>query len=176
MLWELFVFIILTALFFAVIVHKTNQSRCCPMGGKCYDGNGKYQYKGRGYKGESIDVLLSRIDWLAKNSSNEPLYSTSYIIAFPILLAVIVILYAFSNYVISVWEMIIILFAAFIICFSILNLFTFHTNRYPQYYIRKNIDYISKKLGISHKIHCPPNPSSKSKIPFRTKVQDVLTK
>ena len=62
MLWQLFIFIILTALFFLVIVYKTNQSRCCPMESKCFDGNGKYQYKGRGHKDESLDVLLSRID------------------------------------------------------------------------------------------------------------------
>ena len=174
MLWSLFIFIIFTAIFFFVIVYKTNQSRCCPMGGRCYDGNGKYQYKGRGYKKESIETLLSRIDWLAKNSVNDALYTTSYIIAFAITLAVFFILYAFSSYIASVWEIVIILFAAFVICFSVMNLFTFHTDRYRNYYIRKNIDYISRRLRT--KVKEPPNPSHKSHMPFRTKVHDVLVR
>lgn len=96
MLWSLFIFIIFTAIFFFMIFYNTNQSRTCPMGGESFDGNGKFQYKGRGYKKEHLEVLLSRIDWLAKNSINNSLYSTSYIIAFPITLAVLVINYAFT--------------------------------------------------------------------------------
>lgn len=172
MLWSLFIFIIFTAIFFFVIVYKTNQSRCSPMGGNCYDGNGKYQYKGRGYKDENVDVLLSRIDWLAKKSVNDALYTTSYIISFAITLSVFFILYAFSSYVLSPWEIVIVLFSAFIISFSVMNLFDFHTNRYRNYYTRKNIEYISKLLRIDVKE--PPNPSHKSHLPFRTKIHDVL--
>ena len=174
MLWSIFILIIFAAIFFLVIIFKTNQSRCCPMESKCYDGNGRFQYKGRGYKEESVEVLLSRIDWLAKNSVNDALYTTAYIIAFAITLAVFVIIYAFTFKVLSVWAIIIILFSAFIITFSILNLFDFHTNRFRSYYIRKNIDYISRCLKID--IDEPPNPSHKSKMPFRTKVHDVLTR
>lgn len=144
------------------------------MGGRCYDGNGKYQYKGRGYKKESVETLLNRIDWLAKNSVNDALYTTSYIIAFATTLAVFFIIYAFSGYILTVWEIVIILFAAFVVSFSIMNLFTFHTDRYRNYYIRKNIDYISKKLRT--RIKEPPNPSHKSHMPFRTKVQDILVR
>ena len=174
MLWSIFIFIVFTALFFLVIVYKTNNSRCNPIDKKCYDGNGKYQYKGRGHKDENIDILLSRIDWLAKNSVNDDLYTTSYIIAFAITLAVFVIAYAFNNHICSVWEIVIILFSAFIICFSIMNLFDFHTNRYRNYYIRKNIEYISHRNN--NRIREPPNPTHKSQLPFRTKVRDVLTK
>ena len=155
-------------------MYKENASRCSPLGGKCFDGNGKYQYKGRGYRKESIEVLLSRIDWLAKNSCNDPIYTTSYIIAFLITLAVFVVVYAFTRHVLSVWEIIIILFSAFIICFSVMNLFDFHSQKYRSYYIRKNIDYITRHLKVC--LNEAPNPSSKSKMPFRTKVHDVLTK
>lgn len=173
-LYSILVFGILTFLFFLVILYKTNLSRSSNPKEKSYDGNGKYQYKGRGYKDESIDILLSRIDWLAKNSVNNMLYSTSYIISYSFTLAMIIILYAFSSYICSPWEIILIIFAAFIISFSILNLFQFHTDSYPNYYIRKNIDYISRYLQC--KIVDPPSPSFKAKIPFRTKVYDVLTK
>lgn len=173
-IWSIFIFIIFTAIFFIVVIYNSNVSRCSPLGGKCFDGNGKYQYKGRGYRKESIDILLSRIDWLAKNSCNDALYTTSYIMAFLITIATFVIIYAFTCHVLSVWEIIIILFSAFIICFSVLNLFNFHTNRYSSYYIRKNIDYITRHLNVS--LNDAPDPSHKSKIPFRTKVHDVLTK
>jgi hypothetical protein len=174
MLWSIFIFIIFAAIFFIVIMYKSSQSTCSPLGGKCFDGNGKFQYKGRGYRKESVDILLSRIDWLAKNSCNDALYTTAYIIAFIITLSVFVIIYAFTCHILSVWEVIIILFTAFIVCFSVLNLFSFHSTRYRAYYIRKNIDYISRHLNIPLKE--APNPSEKSKVPFRTKVHDVLTK
>ena len=174
MIYQLFIFIILTAIFFFVIGWKTSQSRCSPFDGKCYDGNGKHQYKGRGHKDESLKVLLSRIDWLAKESGNHSLYLTSYIKAFAITLAVVFIIYAISSYIVSVWEIVIILFAAFIICFSITNLFDFHTDRYVNYYIRQNIEYIKKKYKL--KIKEAPNPSKKSSLPFRTKIQDILSK
>ena len=173
-LYSIIIFLILTFLFFLVIAHKTNLSRCSNPKEKCYDGNGIYQYKGRGDKEESIDILLSRIDWLAKNSTNNMLYSTSYIISYAFTLAIIIILYAFSLYICSPWEIIVIIFAAFIISFSILNLFQFHTDSYPNYYIRKNIDYISRQMRCE--ITDPPLPSFKSKVPFRTKVYDVLIK
>ena len=174
MLLSIFIFLLFTVIFFIVINYKTEVSKCSGLGDKCYDGNGRYQYKGRGYKKESVEVLLSRIDWLAKNSTNTTLYSTAYIIAFPITLAVIVILFAFTSYIISPWEIVLILFSSFIISFSILNLFYFHTDRYPNYYIRKNIDYIRRQLSLEKTE--PPKPSPYSKTPFRTKIQDVLTK
>ena len=174
MLSSFLIFILFTAIFFFVISYKTNESKCNPTGDICCDGNGKHQYKGRGYRDEPIDVLMSRIDWLIKNSINNGLYTTSYIIAFSITLAVFLIVYAFTSLIIPVWAIIIVLFASFIICFSVMNLFDFHTNRYSDYYIRNNLNYIAKRLNI--KMKEAPNPYFKSKIPFRTKIQDVLSK
>lgn len=157
-----------------VIVYKTNQTRCNSNDSKCFDGNGKYQYKGRGHKSESVETLLSRIDWLAKNSVNDALYTTSYLIAFCITLVTFFIIYATCFIILPALSIILILFASFIVCFSIMNLFDFHTHRFRNYYIRKNVDYIYKKIG-KHR-HSAPNPSTKSHMPFRTKVQDVLTR
>jgi prepilin signal peptidase PulO-like enzyme (type II secretory pathway) len=138
-----------------------------------FDGNSSYQYKGKGHFTESYDVLLSRIDWLAKNAENKSLYTTSYIIAYVIMLAVIIILYACSSYVINIWEMVLVLVASFIAVFSILNLFSFHTEKYTNYYIRKNLEYISNQLHIS--LFEPPVPI-KIELPHRTFVQDVISK
>ena len=168
----LLVFILFTLIFVFAMVEQANIDRCPYEGGKCFDGNGQYQYKGRGCANDPVGILLSRIDWLAEKSNHKPLYSIGYIISYAILLAIIIIAYAFHCYFLSAWEMIIYIFAAFIIAFSILNLFNFHTDRYPIYYTRENVKYIADKLNI----YLPetPNPCPKSSIPHRTKVRDVL--
>jgi hypothetical protein len=166
------VFILLTAIFVFVIIYKGNKSRTNRYSNENFDGNGEFHYRGRGCKRENVETLLRRIDWLAKNSINDSLYTTSYLIAFIITLGFFFIVYAFYNLILSPWIIITSLFVSFVVCFSVMNLFDFHTNRYRNYYIRKNLDYIYKKLKINRKD--PPLPSSKSKMPFRTKVQDVL--
>ena len=173
MISSISVLILFTIIFFYVIGINIQTTRTNESNNKNEDGNGKYQYKGRGDQNENIDVLLSRIDWLAKNSVNTSLYTISYITSYGIMLAVIFILYAHSKYFLSPWEIILTLFSSFIVCFSILNLFQFHTDRFPNYYIRKNIDYISKNFNIP--IFDPPNPIEKE-VHKRTEVQDVLTR
>lgn len=171
-MWDsLLVLIIFTIIFFYVININVKTTRCNKDSDECYDGNGCTQYKGRGEENETVDILLSRIDWLAKNSTNTSFYAVAYLIAYSIVLSVIFILYAYSKYIISPWEMILVLFASYIITFSILNLFQFHSEKYPHYYIRKNINYISKRFNIP--IREPPKPI-KNKLPHRTEVQDVL--
>ena len=171
-MWELLIlFIGLTFLFFLMININKNKSRCNSSNHENFDGNGEYQYKGRGDRQEDIDVLLSRIDWLAKNSIHKSLYTTSYIIAYILLIAVVFILYACSSYILSVWEMILIILSAFVICFSVLNLFNFHTERYNDYYIRNNIALLSEKLNLT--LMEPPPPISTEKL-NRTIVQDTL--
>ena len=173
-MWDSFlIFILFTIIFFYVISVNAQNSRTNESNNENLDGNGYNQYKGRGKKYETIDVLLSRIDWLAKKSENNSPYTTSYIISYAILLAIIFVLYAYSTYILSPWEIILILFSSFIIVFSVLNLFQFHTDKYPNYYIRKNIDYISRNYNIP--IYEPPNPIESKKL-NRTKVQDVLSK
>jgi len=166
------IFILFSILFFIMISDNANINRCPYEGGKCYDGNGKYQYKGRGCKDEPVSTLINRIDWLAKNSYNKPLYSVAYIIAYVLALAVLVVLYATSCYVLSVWEYIIILLVAYIITFSLINLIGFHADRYPLYYIRNNISYIADKMNIDLKE--PPHPCDDTKVPFRTYVRDKI--
>ena len=175
MLLNILLFILLTILFFIVIGINKNVSRCNEESGKeeGFDGNGCYQYKGRGDEKEDVSVLLSRIDWLAKNSVNGSLYTTAYIISYAILLAVIFVLYAYSRYMISVFEMALIVASSFIIVFSILNLFSFHTDKYPNYYIRKNINILAERFQIP--ISDPPLPTF-NKLPHRTQVQDILSK
>lgn len=166
------IFILATILFFIVISEDISISRCPYKNGECYDGNGRYQYKGRGSKSESVKILLSRIDWLAKNSVNKPLYTTSYIIAYVLTLGILVVLYATSEYILNVWEYVILLIVAYIITFSITNLIGFHTDRYPTYYIRTNLDYIADKLNIKLKDN-PGHPKC-SKVPHRTYIQDKI--
>jgi hypothetical protein len=166
-------FIFITILFFVTIDINKNISRCNTENKEDFDGNGQYQYKGRGDKSESVDILLSRIDWLAKNSYNKSLYTTAYIISYIILIAVFFICYACNTYSLSVWEMILIILTNFIVCFSILNLLNFHTERYNDYYIRNNVDIISEKLGLY--LYEPPKPIYSTKLE-RTMVQDVLSK
>ena len=173
MISSISVIILFTVIFFYVIGLNVEITRTNKSNSKDFDGNGQYQYKGRGHEKESVDILLSRIDWLAKNSVNTSLYTVSYIMAYAIMLAVVFILYAYSKYFLSPWEIMLSLFSSFIVCFSILNLFQFHTDRFPNYYIRKNIDYISKKFNIP--IYEPPNPL-KNEVHKRTEVQDVLTR
>ena len=155
-----------------MITENASIGRCPYNGGECYDGNGKYQYKGRGCKDESISVLLNRIDWLAKKSVNKSLYTTSYIIAYVLTLGIMITLYATSSYVLSIWEYIILLLVSFIITFSITNLIGFHTDRYPMYYIRNNIEYITDKLDID--VEDPGHPCDDAKVPYRTYIRDKL--
>jgi hypothetical protein len=167
------IFLFATFIFFIMISENASIGRCPYEGGECFDGNGKYQYKGRGCKDESVHILLSRIDWVAKNSNNKSVYTTSYIIAYTLTLSIIVVLYATSYYVLSVWEYVILLMVAYIITFSITNLIGFHTDRYPIYYIRNNIGYITNKLGIEID-EDPGHPCDDAKVPYRTQIQDKL--
>lgn len=173
MCWtQLLVFILFTVIFILVISENVSITRCPYEGGECFDGNGKYQYKGRGCKDESVSILLNRVDWTVKNYENNPLYTTAYIISYAVLIGIIFILYACSKYIVSAWEMMILLLGTFVIVFSITNLFNFHTNRYPLYYMRKNLKHISHQLSI--KLSEPPQPCDKTYVPHRTKVRDSL--
>ncbi len=171
-IWLISVLILATVIFVLIIFENATISRCPYNGGKCFDGNGMYQYKGRGCDHETVHKLLGRIDWLVKNSKNKPLYTSSYIVAYVLTLGILIILYATSYYILSVWEYIIILLAAFVIVFSITNLIDFHTDRYPQYYIRTNVGYIADKLNID--IKDPGKPCHKTYVPYRTKIRDKL--
>jgi hypothetical protein len=171
-IWLITVLIIATVIFVLMIIENATIGRCPYTGGKCFDGNGKYQYKGRGCSDEDVSTLLSRIDWLAKNSSNKPLYTSSYIIAYALSLGVLLLLYASSCYTMDGWEYILILISSFVIVFSITNLINFHTDRYPIFYIRNNIDYIADKLNL--KIKDPGRPCKDTYVPHRTKVRDKL--
>jgi len=153
------------------MMEHAHVTRCPYPDGKCFDGNGKYQYKGRGHQREDVEILLNRIDWLAKHSEDNPLYTSSYIIAYALSLAVVFLFYAFSTYCVSPWEYLLVILSAFIITFSISNLFNFHTDRYPTYYVRQNIQYILNQLDLNKKT--PGNPK-KNKLPHRTKMQDTL--
>lgn len=136
-----------------------------------YDGNGKYQYGGRGSEDEDVATLLQRIDWIAKNSTHS-IYITSYLISFIILIATIFILMS-QEYLLSLYEMILILASAYIVSFSILNLFAFHSDKYPNYYIRKNVEYLRKQLNLSP-IENFLEKTTTEPLPHRTFVDDVL--
>lgn len=192
------ILLVLTFLFFYVISLNKSITRCHEGAKNCFDGNGCYQYKGRGDKNESPEILLSRIDWLAKNSNSvSTLYTTCFILSYCITLSVIFILYAGSGYIVNYWELCLIFMACFIISFSISNLFTFHTDRYPNYYIRRNIGYLAERYNLT--ISEPPIPLDEKALknlegrvplnnnfpktplphriplPHRTEVQDVLS-
>ena len=140
----------------------------------CFDGNGEYQYLGRGSMDEDIPILLDRIDWLAKNNSEKSLYTTSFIVTLPILISTILTVYSYSSYFLSEYEIILIVLSTFISVFSILNLLQFHTDRYSDYYIRNNINLIRKKYNLSMKEDKLKNNIVTS-LPHRTEIQDVLS-
>ena len=124
-MWDsLLILILFTIIFFYVIGLNVEITRMNKDNKDNYDGNGVNQYKGRGHYSEDIQTLLSRIDWLAKNNMNANFYLIAYLIAYAITLSVSFILYATTNYIISVWELILVLFASYIVTFSILNLLT----------------------------------------------------
>ncbi len=171
--WLIIVLLIAIALFIVAVVENRKMSYRPYPGGVYGEGNGKYQYKGRGYKKESVAELLSRIDWLAANSSNKSVYTTAYIMAFPISLAVLVLLYAYNKYCMSAIEYILILIVIYTVIFSITNLIDFHNDRYSIYYIRNNIKYIADKLDVD--IDEPKHPHPKSCVPHRTIIKDTIS-
>ena|SRR5579883_2518418 len=175
-MWStIFMLLIFTALFVLAIDINKNNSRCNDKNNDSFDGNGHYQYKGRGHKSEDVPTLIHRIDWLAKNAYKKSCYTTAYIMAYSILLVFLFIPYAYSGYLVSMWELTIALFAFFILIFSLLNLFEFHTDRYHNYYIRQNIEYISHKLNMDT-LNVELKEPKTNFIPHRTKVQDILSK
>lgn len=165
-------FILATVIFIIMIFESASIDRCPYKGGKCYDGNGRYQYKGRGHEKESVRTLLSRVDWTAKNTLKKPLFAISYIIAYVLILAVLIIMYGSCGYILSVYEYLILLIVAYIITFSVINLINFHTDRYPIYYIRNNISYIAAKLNLD--LDTEPADPCNDKLPHRTYIQDKL--
>ena len=167
------VFIIATIIFFWMISENATVSRCPYDGGECYDGNGRDQYKGRGCKDETVKILLSRTDWVAKHILDKPLYTTSYIIAYALVLGILIVMYAISQYVLSVWEYVVLLMVSFIITFSITNLIGFHTDRYPVYYMRNNLGYVAEKLRMKLDRN-PDHPCDDAKVPYRTYIRDKL--
>jgi len=168
----IFVFILSTLIFVIMILENASIDRCPYKGGKCYDGNGKYQYKGRGCEKESVRTLLSRVDWTAKNTLKKPLFAISYIIAYVLILGLMVVMYGSSKYTFSVYEYVVLLIMAYIITFSLINLINFHTDRYPIYYIRNNISYIADKLNLE--LDEEPDHPCNDKLPHRTYIQDKL--
>jgi hypothetical protein len=76
----------------------------------------------------------------------------------------------------TVYEMVMIVAVAFLLTFSVFTLFSFHTDRYPLYYIRYNVGRIKKKLHLDSTFKNPGKPKSNDKIPFRTYIQDRLEK
>lgn len=166
------VFIISTIIFISAIYYQKKGTRCNSEDNRCFDGNGKYQYKGRGSDNESIEILLQRISWSAKNGVNNFIFSKSYLISYCSTLGIFLILYCLSKHIPTVYEFILFLLLIFVVTYSITGLFGFHTDRYPFYYIRNNTKRIQSKMGYIEKE--PPNPQSNSKIPHRTIIRDVL--
>lgn len=170
------VFILLTILFIYSMSYNKKGTRC-PSPHEdtkeqiCFDGNGKSQRKGRGHDDESVETLLNRIAWSSKKAEVKYLYSMSYIIAYAIMLGVVALV---LQRVPTVYEMVMIIAGAFLITFSVFTLFSFHTDRYPLYYIRENVGRIKDKLGLDTTFKNPGKPRNNDRIPFRTFVQDKL--
>lgn len=172
MLLTLFVFIILT-LFFLIAMNYVQVDGKCPKKGEAYfDGNGVKQWRGRGYKEESVEVLLQRIDWLAKKGDDKNNYAMAYILAYLVSLGLLLVLYGYSGYIPEWSELIVIVLTSYLVLFSVDNLLNFHTHRYPYYYIRNNTNMIQDKLGYYKA--CPPKPDKKSSVPHRTIVRDIM--
>lgn len=172
MLLTLFVFIILTVLFVIAIKYVQTQGRCPNKDEPCFDGNGTKQWKGRGWYTDNVETLLQRIDWLAKNGQKETSYVMSYVLAYLVSIAIMLVLYGYNGYIPCWSELVVIVLVAYLVLFSVDNLFNFHTDRYPYYYIRENTNLIQDQLGYYK--GCPHRPHKHSKVPHRTIVRDIL--
>ena len=175
MYWYSFlVFILLTIVFLVAVSENSDQMNCPYPGGKCYNGNGKHQYKGRGSNKDSVSTLLSRIDWIGKKGAQYNGYAISFMTAYIILIGIMLVMYGCSEYMLSPWEIIVLILAIYLILFSIGNFMDFHGHRYPMYYLRNNSNLIAKKLGL--KLKTKVSKPTCSGVPHRTIVRDVLVK
>lgn len=172
-MWKSIIVLLILTIFFILTLNYQSSERKCPgSGGPCFDGNGKYQHKGRGHDDEDVETLLDRIDWLAKHGDTSYIYTTSFIVAFLSTLGVFLVLYGYSSYVPNEWEILIVVLTLFLIFFSVTTLFGFHDDRYPYYYIRSNIKRIQCQLGLDSSD--PPRPVN-NYIPHRTEIRDTLS-
>lgn len=166
------VFIVATLLFFWAL-HDVGQESRCPNKNsiECFEANGRYRHKGRGSDEDDVQTLLNRIDWLGKNGHIKYLYSTSYISAYLITLAVFFILFGFVDFFPTEWEIILILLVSFLISYSVTAVIGFHDDRYPYYYIRNNVKLIQDKMNW--RSEDPPKPKT-NYVPHRTVIRDIL--
>lgn len=170
-----FIFLLLlTLIFFSVWSQSCNDRNSYKKNIKdSKDGNGKHQYKGRGYKNETIDILLNRINWLVKNNYDKNNYNNIFIITYIIILFLTLILYGYSSYLLSFWELALIFIVIFVILLSVNNFNNFHDNIYHYYYIKKNIEYITDQLNLNIKFDTP-KPNKKSYIEDITEIKRFL--
>ena len=175
MLLTFFVFIILTLIFIISIGYIKTEGKHPGSGHKSegyFDGNGVSQWKGRGHRKDDVEVLLQRIDWLAKHGDDKNNYTIAYILAYLTTIGVFLVLYGYSGFYPTCWELLVVALTSYLIIFSIDNLLNFHTHRYPYYYIRNNVGIIQDKMNYFK--GSPPNPDKNTSVPHRTVIRDVI--
>lgn len=165
------VIVIASILFLYTISYKKSGTRSNPDDVESYDGNGVYQYKGRGSDSETIEVLLQRISWAASNGPKKYIFSMAYIIAFVSTIAVFLLLYSCGRNSPNVYEFLLVLLVIYLTTFSILGLFRFHTDRYPYFYIKQNAMRLQQILKCN--AGDPPLPTNQP-IPHRTVMRDII--
>lgn len=116
---------------------------------ECGDGKGKYYIDGKGNLSDSPSVLLDKIILVSKYQENTVKWRRSIVLAFIIciLFSLLVLRRFMEGY-----ELVISMFTIFIIIYQSYSYYQFHYDRYPEFYIKKNVEYLRKKfdLGIGN--------------------------
>ena len=104
--------------------------------------------KGRGKSTETSSALLDRIEWVSDYKNRINIMPQAYIISFGLSMIIGI---AMINRVPSgkrFFYMMIIMFP--LLLFGI-NFFVYHTDRFVPYYVKKNLEYVRKKLKLERR-------------------------
>jgi len=167
-----FYIVLCTILVLAYVTAKDQKtkSRCNKTASICRDGDGMYQYKGRGSDKDNISVLLGRIIWLAGHHDKTFTYHTSFTTSTFISIGLLALMMAFgidfsAPFLLSIFLLV------FLMIFSMQSLHDFHTARYSHYYTKFNARKVLEKLKLKE-VKAPP--PTVEEIPHRTVIRTFL--
>ena len=145
--WLLLIFFGLLAIY--AIRADVRLVNCPPAGSKnsgCHSGNGEINYLGRANKDDPIDLLLTRIDWVAESEQRVSWELRAFAISYISLLLLIVAVFRRTP---RPDEILLTLLVVFIVVISFINYSNFHSVLYSSYYIHDNVDRIRSRLDLS---------------------------
>lgn len=154
---------------FVYFVYADWQKCRCPPDGPCVDGNGEIHYKGRPHPDDELSHILDRIDWVSTTQLRSNKVMRAYNIAFVSMLIILCLLWRRWPYV---YEILILTGAIFLVGLAMAKLYDFHSDIYPIYYIKDNVNQLRE---IFDAIANDPNePGSIDDIPHHTVIRREL--